>query len=475
MIHACHVMTCSLISGNKRRKHSQKLKYVCHSIFSRLKMHAVEEYVKRTPTSQKIHEKACSVFPTGATRAPFFMWPYPTYVKRAEGCRIWDVDENEYVDYVCNMGPLILGHCHPKVLEAVKQQLGTGFWLGGASENEVKLAEKVARLYPTIEQLHFCPSGTEACMNAARAVRAYSGKERILITEGAYHGSSDSLYATAGVPKYLRAKVTRVPFNDVDALRDAVKELRDELAAVFIEPVLGRAGSLAPKENYLQAVREITEENDVLLVFDEVVTGFRLAPGGASERFGVRPDMATFGKILGGGFPCGAFGGKREIMDAFAYPSTNSLKVADPRISHPGTFNDHKIAMAAGLATLNELNAAAYEHLEEVGQRIRNGLGQLSRDLGIQARVTGIGSIFHIHFTDKEITDMSSASRGSPLLIRCYDIHMANRGINLAKAHSNFCSTPLTNRDVDQTLAAVQDTLGAMKPIIREVAPNLII
>jgi glutamate-1-semialdehyde 2,1-aminomutase len=437
-------------------------------------MSAIEEYLKRTWTSRKIYEEACEVLPSGSTRAPFFMWPYPTYMKRAEGCRIWDVDGNEYIDYVCNMGPLILGHRHPKVLEVVKQQLESGFWLGGPSELEVKLAEKISELYPSVEQLQFCPTGSEACMNAARVVRAYTGKEKIVATEGSYHGSSDSLYPIAGIPRELLAKVTRVPFNDIEALEKEVKELKGELAGVFIEPVLGGAGSLSPREGYLKAVREITEENDVPLVFDEVVTGFRLAPGGAAERFGVKPDIAIFGKILGGGFSGSALGGIREIMDVFAYPVTNSLRVVDPLVPHPGTFNDHKVSMAAGLATLDELKADVYEHLEKVGKRIRNGLKQLCFDLSIKAQVTGIASMFHIHFTDSEIIDVNSARRANSLLIRYYDINMANRGINLAKAHSSFCSTPLTDKDVDQTLNAMEDTLTIMKPVIREVAPNLI-
>jgi glutamate-1-semialdehyde 2,1-aminomutase len=442
--------------------------------FTRLSMSAVDEYLKRTPVSRKLYEEAYGVFPSGVTRAPFFMWPYPTFLKRANGCLIWDVDENEYVDYVCNMGPLILGHSHPNVIAAVTQQLATGFWIGGVSELEVKLAERVAKLYPSVEQLSFCPSGTEACMNAARAVRAYSGKERIITIEGAYHGSSDSFYSTAGVPKYFQEKVTRVPFNDTEALEKSVKELKGELAAVFIEPVLGQAGGLAPMEGYLQAAREITERNDVLLVFDEVVTGFRIAPGGAAERFGVRPDVAIFGKVLGGGFSCGAFGGNEEIMDSFTYPPTNSLEVVNPRIRHPGTFNDHKISMVAGLATLDELTPSAYLHLENLGERIRNGLTRVCLDLHIKAQVTGIASIFHIHFSNEEIVDFTSASKANSLLIRYYDIQMANRGINLAKAHSSFCSTPLTDRHVDQTIDAMGQTLTAMKPAIREVAPSLI-
>jgi glutamate-1-semialdehyde 2,1-aminomutase len=313
-------------------------------------------------------------------------------------------------------------------------------------------------------------------MNAVRAVRAYSGKQKIVAIEGAYHGSSDSLHVTSGVPEDFIAKVKRVPFNNSELLEKTVKELKGELAGVFIEPILGRIGSLAPREGYLKAVREITEDNDVLLVFDEVVTGFRIAPGGAAERFNVKPDMAVFGKIIGGGFSGAAFGGTKEIMDLFAYPDSISLEVINPKIRHPGTYNDHKVSMIAGLTTLNELNkVGVYEHLENVGKRIRKGLKRFCSDLGIKAQITGIASIFHIHFTDNEIIDATSIMRVNPLLIRYYDMHMTNRGINLAKAHSSFCSTPLTENEVEQTLSAMEDTLTAMKPTILEVAPELIV
>ncbi len=389
---------------------------------------------------------------------------------------MWDVDKNEYIDYVCNLGPLILGHNHPKVLEAVKQQIESGFWMGAPSELEIRLAEEIIRRYPTIEKLRFCPTGSEACMNALRAVRAYTRRDKIIAAEGAHHGSSDSLYPTAGVPQDLTSKVKRVPFNNAEAVEEAVKELKHELAAVFIEPVLGAGTTgVAAKNEFLKRVREITTDHDIPLVLDEVFSGFRLSPGGAAERFGIKPEVATFGKILGGGFALGAFGGIEEIMSTFEYPTTNSLQVVNPPTRHPGTFNDQKISMAAGLATLRELTKDAYGHLEETGQTIRSGLVQLSLDAGLRTYVSGIGSIFHIHFTDEEVVDMDSATRANSLLIRYYDLNMANRGINLAKAHASMCSTPLTEKDIDKTLTAAKETLTAMKPLVHEIAPSLIL
>ncbi|MGD0645675.1 MAG: aspartate aminotransferase family protein [Candidatus Bathyarchaeia archaeon] len=437
-------------------------------------MSTIEKYLKMTKKSHEIHDRASKVFPSGITRAPFFMVPYHPFIKRAAGCKVWDVDGNEYLDYVCNMGPLILGHANPKIREAILKQVDSGFLTGGPSELEIELAEKVKARYSSVEKLQFCPSGTEACMFAMKAIRAYTEKEKVIATEGAFHGSSDSFTTNAGVPKCIQEQLIRVPFNDAEALEKKIKENRNNLAGVFIEPVLGRAGSLAPKDDYLKSVREITEKEDLPLVFDEVVTGFRLAPGGAAERYGVKPDVAIFGKILGGGFPCAAFGGTEEIMNVCAYPEGVSLDVAEPIITHPGTFNDHKIAMAAGAKTLDLLDSAAYEHLEKTGNRIRSELSRLSMELGIHVEVTGVSSMFHIHFTNTKIMDIRTAMKANSLLIRYYDMNMLIRGINLAKHHSNFCSTPLTEEDVNKTLKAVQDTLTAMKPTIRENSPNLV-
>jgi len=434
----------------------------------------IKEYLKMTKKSREIHERAARVFPSGVTRAPFFMLPHHPFIKRAEGCKVWDVDGNEYLDYVCNMGPLILGHANPKIREAILKQLDSGFLTGGPSELEIELAEKIKVRYPSVEKLQFCPSGTEACMFAMRAIRAYTAKDKVIATEGAFHGSSESFSKNAGVPKCIQEQLIRVPFNDAEALEKKIKENRGNLAGVFIEPILGRAGSLAPKDGYLKSVREITEKENLPLVFDEVVTGFRLAPGGAAERYGVKPDVAIFGKILGGGFPCAAFGGTKEIMDVCAYPEGNSLDNGEPKVTHPGTFNDHKISMAAGAKTLDLLDSAAYEHLEKTGNRIRKELSRISAELGIHVEVTGVASMFHIHFTNTKIVDIQSALKANPLLIRYYDMNMLIRGINLAKYHSNFCSTPLTEKDVDRTLKASQDTLSAMKPTIREISPNLL-
>jgi len=357
-------------------------------------------------------------------------------------------------------------------MEAVKHQLDT-LWLGGPAEIEIRLAEKVTELVPCAEKVLFCPTGSEACMKAIRTYRA-RGKDKIAMFEGAYHGCSDSLLHSEGIPKDLLSKTIRIPWNDIERFEHEVKANKDELAAVFVEPTIGEMGHEPAKPDFYKALRDITQENDIPLIFDEIVDGFRIAPGGAQERFGVKADMATLGKILGGGFPLAAFASSEETMNAWAVKKSNSLDVARARLAHPGTFNDFKISMAAGLSTIDQLTAGVYEHLENVTAELREGLKKICSDLGIETQVTGIGSIFHLFFTDSPIVDMNSVRRANSLLYRYFELAMLNRGINLGKAHCSFCSTPMTRSEIRKTLDAAKETLIQMKPLVRDIAPNLI-
>jgi glutamate-1-semialdehyde 2,1-aminomutase len=436
-------------------------------------MSILEEYLRRTPTSKELYARACRSLPGGYTRGPFQHNPYPTFMKRASGSKIWDVDGNEYIDYVNNFGPLILGHANPKVMEAVKHQLDT-LWLGGPAEVELDLAERVTKLVPCAKKVLFCPTGSEACMKAIRTYRAIRGKDKIAMFEGAYHGCSDSLLFSEGIPKDLLSKIIKIPFNNIEKLEQAVRTNKDELAAFFVEPTIGEMGHEPAKPDFYRAIRDITEENDVPLIFDEIVDGFRIAPGGAQERFGVRADMATLGKILGGGFPLAAYASSEETMNVWAVRQSNSLDVARSRLAHPGTFNDFKIAMAAGLATIDQLTKDAYEHLETIGDEVRGGLKKICSDLGVRTQVVGIGSLFHLFFTDSPIVDMNSVRRSNNLLYRYFELAMLNRGINLGKAHCSLCSAAITRTDVRKTLDASKETLTQMRPLIADIAPNLI-
>jgi glutamate-1-semialdehyde 2,1-aminomutase len=433
----------------------------------------VEAYLKRTPTSKKLYERGCHAFPGGYTRGPFQHNPYPTYMKRGQGCKIWDVDGNEYLDFVNNYGPLVLGHSHPKVMEAVRQQL-EDLWIGAPTEVEIELAETAMKRFPSTERLLFCPTGAEACMKAVRTFRAVTGKDRIAMFDGAFHGASDSLFFSEGIPRDLTSKIVLMPFNDLEGVQKLVRANRDQLAVMMVEPTIGNMGHEPAKGDFYKALREITEENDIPLVFDEIVDGFRIAPGGAQERFGVKSDMSVLGKILGGGFPLAAFASSEEVMRIWSIQKSSSLDIVRPLAPHPGTHNDFKISMAAGLSTINQMTPTVYEHLEKIGEDLRKGLTKICSDLGIRAQVTGISSIFHLHFTDESIVNADSARRANKLLYRIFELSMLNEGINLGKSHSSFLSEPMTDSDIERMLNAAQETLATMKPMIKDIAPILV-
>jgi len=430
----------------------------------------IEKYMSMSSASHKLYERACKVLPDGSTRRGLFFPPYPAYIVKGEGCKVYDVDGREYIDYTNNLGPLIIGHRNPRVMEAITEQLACGTVLGGPTKLEVELAEKIIESFPSGEQVIFCASGTEANMLGLRVVRAYTGKEKILKCEGAFHGTSEGFSEGPGISQDTLAKTITVPFNDIERFEATIRKHRDELAAVFMEPILR---GIPPKPDYLKQIRKITEENGVLLVFDEVVTGLRLSRGGAQEKWGIRPDMTLLGKIIGGGFAVGALVTRKEMLRPFKPTRASGLTVDRAPIPHAGTWNAHPVAMAAGLATLQELTLSAFVHLDEMGETLRQGIGKAAKKAGILVQVVGVGSVFHIYFTDQPIIDSASAKTGNQLLLRHYDLNLIIRGIYPAKAHCSFISTPVTSREVEQTLEAVEDTLHSMKPLIQKLAPSL--
>lgn len=430
----------------------------------------IEKYLSMSKTSRKLYERACKVFPGGSTRRGLFFPPYPAYIVKGEGCRVYDVDGRGYIDYTSNLGPLILGHKNPRVMKAITVQLDCGTVLGGPTELEVQLAEKIIESFPSGERVIFCASGTEANMLGLRVVRAFTGKEKVLKCDGAFHGTSEGFQEGPGIPKDTLAKTITVPFNDIGKFETAMRKHRDELAAVFMEPILR---GIPPRPDYLKQIRKITQENGVLLVFDEVVTGFRLSRGGAQAKWGVKPDMTLLGKLIGGGFAIGALVARKEMLRPFKPTRASGLTVDRAPISHAGTWNAHPVAMAAGLATLQELTPNAFIHLDEMGETLRQGIEKAAEKAGIVVQVVGVGSVFHIYFTDQPIVDSASAKTGNQLLLRHYDLNLIIRGIYPAKAHCSFISTPITRREVQETLEAVEDTLYSMKPIVQKVAPSL--
>jgi glutamate-1-semialdehyde 2,1-aminomutase len=431
----------------------------------------IEQYREISQQSLSMYEKAIKVFPSGVTRRTVFFPPYPNYIVRGEGCRIYDLDGREYIDYANNYGPLILGHCPPGVTKAIGDQLQHGTVLGGPTELEIDLAEKILEAIPSGEQVLFCASGSEAGMISLRALRAYTGKEKILRCAGSYHGSSDFFVHGTGVSKDISAKTVSVPFNDIEEFEKAVKKHKHELAAVYMEPIMR---GIPPEPSYLRQVRRITENHGIMLVFDEVVTGFRLSRGGAQQRWNITPDVTMLGKLIGGGLPIGAVVASKKILAAYASSATSGLKFDAPAIIHGGTYNAHPLAMAGGLATLEELTPSVYAHLDSMGELIRSGMKDTLGRAGVKAQIVGISSVFHIHFTDQNVIDSQSASSADPYLQRYFDLSMLVRGIFTAKAHCSFISSPVTKEEVSQTLGAFEQTIDSMKPLIAKVAPRLL-
>src|SRR5438093_6940395 len=342
--------------------------------------------IPRTKSGQ-LFEEALKYIPGGVNspvRAFRAVGGQPFFVAKASGARIWDVDENEYVDYVGTWGPAILGHAHPKIIKAVQDAAENGTSFGIPNPFEVKMAQLICSLVPSVEKVRMCNSGTEATMSAIRLARGFTKRDKIIKFDGCYHGHADSLLVkagsgaltfghpdSAGVPAAFTQHTIVVPFNDVDAVKAAFDANKGQIAGIILEPVPGNAGLYLPKPGYLEFLRKITADEDALLIFDEVMTGFRIAWGGAQERFGIRPDLSCFGKIIGGGLPVGAFGGRAEIMDCLAPLGP---------VYQAGTLSGNPLAMAAGIAALEQLQAAdAYARLEESGAQLEAGMKDVAR------------------------------------------------------------------------------------------------
>lgn len=440
-------------------------------------MSITHEYIKQTSSSKEVYSRATKVLVTGNTRNAIFFRPYPSYAKRARGSHIWDVDGNERIDFCFNFSVLILGHNHPKVVDAAKRQLERGTVFGAPTEEEVKLAEELVRRLPSAEMVRFMPSGTEAGMHALRLARAYTGKDKIIKFEGEFHGTYDCVFISVnpqkeksgsslnpnsvpeveGLPEDFVKKTIILPYNNLQALEDTVRAHKGDLAAVIVEPATCFSGYNPPNKGFLKGLREITRSYDVLLIFDEVVT-FRLAPGGGQELFGVVPDITQLGKAIGGGFPIGAVAASEEIMELYSIP-----EVGKPRLTQSGTFNAFPIAMATGLATLNELKPPVYESLNRRGQTLRNGLAEMLNDLNIDFQVTGTGSLFDIMFTSEKLVDYRSLANVRKEDRRRFELDLMNRGVYLPPG-GHWCniSTATSNNDIKLALEAMEKSLKSL-------------
>ncbi len=328
-------------------------------------MSLIDDYVARTPRSRALFERATTSLPGGSTRTTVYAAPYPPYIESGAGLQLRDVDGNVYRDFLGNYTSLILGHAHPAVVAAVEAQVRRGSAFAAPTETEVELAEEIRRRVPSVERLRFTSSGTEATMFAIRAARAFTGRPLIGRFDRSYHGTHDGvMVGTAGVPGVMSGLIVDLPWGDPDGIEAALRGREGDLAAIIIEPVQGAGGVRAPEPEFLPFLRAFTERHGALLIFDEIIS-FRVSPGGAQALFGVRPDLTTLGKIIGGGYPLAAFGGRTEVMDIFDARRTGA-------VSHGGTFNGSPVAAAAGLATLRELTPDTYVRLDTLGARLRD-------------------------------------------------------------------------------------------------------
>jgi len=424
--------------------------------------------------SQKLYDRALSSLPGGNTRTTVFMKPYPIYAARGEGCRVWDVDGNEFIDCINNFTSLIHGHAHPILVEAATRQLALGSAFGLPTESEIELAELLASRLPGVDQVRFTNSGTEAVMMALKAARAFTGRPKIAKCEGAYHGSYDyaevsldptpeawgrnapvSVAFARGTPDNVLADVVTIPFNDVEAAVSLIREHGPELACVLVDPMPNRAGLAPADKGYLEALRSITRDVGALLIFDEVIT-FRLGFRGAQGLWDIDPDLTTLGKIIGGGFPVGAVAGHQEFMAVF------DPRSGKPALPHGGTFSANPVTMRAGLTAMELLDEAAFARLDAIGEAVRSGIDEAFRRTGVPGRTVGLGSLLKIHFSDRPIRDYRSAYMTEQEAQRqaVFNQGLLNRGVLAAGYGLMALSTPMSDADVDAIIAAASEALA---------------
>ena len=422
--------------------------------------------------SRALHKRAERLIPGGVNspvRAFRSVGSEPPFLVRGEGAHVWDADGNQYIDYVGSWGPLVLGHADPEVIEAVIKAARNGTSFGASTPSEADLADLVIEAFPAIEKLRFVSSGTEATMSAIRLARAATGRKIIAKFEGCYHGHSDALLvkagsgvATLGIPgsagvleEFVEFTLA-LPYNNVPAVQAAFEKFKGQIACVIVEPVVGNMGCVPPKPGYLQALRIITERDGALLIFDEVMTGFRVAFGGASELYNIKPDLTTLGKIIGGGLPVGAYGGPAKLMDMIAPVGP---------VYQAGTLSGNPLAMAAGIATLCQLKANReqfYRQLDEMSGKLVAGVLEAAQQAGVTMTANRVGSMFTFFFTEHQVTDWDSAATCDTAKFGRFHSAMMDAGVWLppSQFEAAFLSTAHTNGDIDDTIAAAREALA---------------
>ena len=414
--------------------------------------------------SEKLFYKACEVMPGGVNspvRAFKSVGCNPLFVKKGNGSKIWDADGNEYIDYVASWGPLIFGHAHPQIVEALKRQVELGTSYGASTELEIELAEQVVSLVPSLEVVRMVNSGTEAVMSAIRLARGVTGRDKVVKFEGCYHGHVDSMLvkagsglASLGIPECpgivdaLAKNTLTLPFNDSSKVKDLFAAEGDNIACVIVEPVGGNMGVVPPQNGFLETLREATNQVGAVLIFDEVITGFRVALGGVQSICGVKPDLTCLGKVIGGGLPVGAYGGSRQLMD--------NIAPVGP-IYQAGTLSGNPLAMTAGIEMIKLLSGqSVYDELERKSEKLCAGYESNVKKLGIKAQFTRVGSMFSMFFTDQNIIDFESVKSSDTNFFRSYFTSLLDEGVYIAPSQfeAGFMSAVHTDEEIEQTIEA---------------------
>ena len=439
-----------------------------------------EIYRRTTSASMALHARAVNVMPGGTTRTTTYFDPYPLYIDRGEGCRIWDADGAERIDMLGNYTAMILGHAHPKVVEAIKRQAARGTAFAAANSIELELATLLCERVPSLDLVRFCNSGTEATMFAMRLARAFTGRPKIARIEGGYHGTHDYAEVSThpvpaeagpadqplarpdsiGTPQWALEASVVLPFNNPEAAERILRTEGDRVAAVILEPIIGAGGVIAATSEFLERLRAITRELGMLLIFDEVIS-LRVAPGGAQQVYGVTPDLTTMGKIIGGGLPVAAFGGRADVM-----------QLLDPRrqpnLAQGGTYNGNPLGMAAGVAALKELTPDVYDDLNRKGARVKDQLTEVFASHDMPAQVNVVGSLLAIHFTDVAVTDYRSMATSNQRITHDFFLALVNHGILMAPRAMGALSTPMGEREIQEFVDAVDAVVAEQLPRWRE-------
>lgn len=413
--------------------------------------------------SQELFAESKKVTPGGVNSPVRAFEPYPFFVKEAKGSYITDVEGNAYIDHCLGYGPILLGHSDEEVISEVYTQMKKGTAYGAPTENEVKLAKEVINRVPCAEMVRFVNSGTEATMAAIRLARGYTKKNKIVKFEGAYHGAHDYVLVKSGsgaaclpdsqgIPEETTNNTLSVPFNDKTAFAYLMEECADDIACVIMEPVMGNIGCVEPEPGFLKFVRNVTKKYGVLLIFDEVITGFRVSRGGAQEYFGVKPDLVTFGKVLGGGFPIGAYAGKKEIMDLIA---------PNGPVYQAGTFSGNPVTIQAGLSTLKKLDYQFYVDISRKSDEFRKGLVDMVESLGLNLQVVGLASMFQIYFNKKPVFNYVTAKNSDTKRFLVYFNELLKEGVFIppSQFECNFISGAHTREDLEKTSSAIENAL----------------